>query len=90
MVEGTVTIVNPLGLHARAAAQLVRLSGTFKSRIIIEREDSGVFADAKSILSVLTLAAGLGTTLGLRVEGEDAEDAFAAVAALFAAGFGEI
>ena len=85
MLEGTVTIINPLGLHARAAAQLVRLSGTFKSRILIAREDSGVFADAKSILSVLTLAAGLGTTLGLSVEGDDAEEAFAAVTALFEA-----
>ena len=90
MLEGRVTIINPLGLHARAAAQLVRLSGTFKSRIMIAREDSGVFADAKSILSVLTLAAGLGTTLGLTVEGDDAEEAFAAVTALFEAGFGEI
>jgi len=90
MLEGTVTIINPLGLHARAAAQLVRLSGTFKSRILIAREDSGVFADAKSILSVLTLAAGMGTQLGLTVEGEDASEAFAAVSLLFEKGFGEI
>ncbi|HSI88061.1 MAG TPA: HPr family phosphocarrier protein [Pyrinomonadaceae bacterium] len=90
MLEGTVTIINPLGLHARAAAQLVRLSGTFKSRILIAREDSGVFADAKSILSVLTLAAGMGTQLGLTVEGEDATEAFAAVISLFEKGFGEI
>jgi phosphocarrier protein HPr len=90
MLEGSVTIINPLGLHARAAAQLVRLSGTFKSRIMIAREDSGVFADAKSILSVLTLAAGMGTRLGLTVEGEDASEAFAAISALFANGFGEV
>lgn len=90
MLEGTVTIVNPLGLHARAAAQLVRLAGKFKSRIIIYRPESGVFADAKSILSLLTLAAPIGTELGIRAEGDDASEAFAAVSELFALGFGEI
>lgn len=90
MLEGTVQIVNPLGLHARAAAQLVKLAGNFKSRIIISRTDSGVFADAKSILSVLTLAASIGTQLGLSVEGDDAADAYDAVRSLFENGFGEI
>jgi phosphotransferase system HPr (HPr) family protein len=90
MLEGTVMIVNPLGLHARAAAQLVRLAGGFKSRIIIFRPESGIFADAKSILSLLTLAAPLGTELGVRAEGDDADVAFNAVCELFACGFGEI
>lgn len=90
MLEGTVQIVNPLGLHARAAAQLVKLAGRFNSRIIISRTDSGVFADAKSILSVLTLAASIGTQLGLSVEGDDAADAYDAVRSLFEDGFGEI
>lgn len=90
MLEGTVKVINPLGLHARAAAQLVRLSAGFKSRIIITRTDNAVYADAKSILSVLTLAASMGRELELTVEGEDEALAYEAVADLFNRGFGEI
>jgi phosphotransferase system HPr (HPr) family protein len=90
MLEKTVLIVNPLGLHARAAAQLVKLAGGYRSRITIARPDTGVYADAKSILSVLTLAASAGTRLNLRVEGEDEDAAFAAVSLMFEAGFGEL
>ena len=90
MLEGTVKVINPLGLHARAAAQLVRLAGTFRSRILIKRTDNAVFADAKSILSVLTLAASMGRELELNVEGEDEAEAFEAVSNLFRNGFGEI
>ena len=67
MLEAQVKIINQLGLHARAAAQLVRLAGKFKSRIMLERIDNAVTADAKSILSVLTLAAAKGTQLHLTV-----------------------
>lgn len=90
MLEGTVTVVNPLGLHARAAAQLVRLAGTFRSRITIRRDDTGAFANAKSILSVLALAAPIGTLLQLEITGDDEQTAFDAVARLFSDGFGEI
>lgn len=90
MLEGTVKVINPLGLHARAAAQLVRLAGTFRSRILIKRTDNAVFADAKSILSVLTLAASMGRELELNVDGEDEAEAFEAVSNLFRNGFGEI
>lgn len=90
MREGIVTVVNPLGLHARAAAQLVKLAGSYRSRIIISRAEGDIFADAKSILSVLTLAASLGTLLRLRVEGEDAAVAFDEISRLFEKGFGEI
>jgi phosphocarrier protein HPr len=90
MPEANIKIINPLGLHARAAAQLVRLAGTFKSRIRLMRLDNQVVADAKSILSVLTLAAGKGTELNLTVEGADEQPAFDAVKELFAKGFGEI
>jgi phosphotransferase system HPr (HPr) family protein len=90
MLEGTVKVVNPLGLHARAAAQLVRLAGRFKSRISLKRPDNSAFADAKSMLSVLTLAAAVNTTLLLSVTGEDETTAFAAVTELFESGFGEI
>ena len=90
MLEGKVMVVNQLGLHARAAAQLVRLAGRFRSRITLRRNDSGAFANAKSILSVLALAAPAGTTLHLQSEGSDEREAFEAVSTLFAEGFGEI
>ena len=90
MLEGTVKIVNPLGLHARAAAQLVRLAGKFKSRINLERTDNFVTADAKSILSVLTLAATKGTVLKLTVEGADEKKALQEIEEIFTTGFGEL
>ena len=90
MLEATVKIINPLGLHARAAAQLVRLAGKFKSRIKLVRIDNQVMADAKSILSVLTLAAAYGTELNLSVEGEDEVEALNSVEEIIKNGFGEI
>lgn len=90
MPEENIKIINQLGLHARAAAQLVRLAGTFKSRVTLMRLDNLVVADAKSILSVLTLAASKGTELKLTVEGVDEQAAFEAVKKIFANGFGEI
>lgn len=90
MVGRKVSIVNRLGLHARAAAQLVRSAGTFKSRIRLIREDDSVIADAKSILSVLTLAATVGTTLKVEAEGEDEDRAVEAIVKLFEEGFGEL
>ena len=90
MIEGKTKVINPLGLHARAAAQLVRLAGKFKSKIILKRVDNNVVADAKSILSVLTLAAAKGTHLKLEVEGEDEQEALQAIEEIFARGFGEI
>lgn len=90
MLEATVKIINPLGLHARAAAQLVRLAGKFKSRIKLTRFDNSVMADAKSILSVLTLAAARGTELKLDVEGEDEAEAIKAIEEIIENGFGEL
>lgn len=90
MLEGTVRVINPLGLHARAAARLVRLAGAFKSTIIIKRADNSAIADAKSILSVLTLGASTKTVLEIKVAGEDEARAFDAVNKLFCTGFGEI
>lgn len=90
MLEGTVEVVNHLGLHARAAAQLVRLAGTFRSSITLRRTDSDAYANAKSILSVLALAAPVGTILNIDVHGEDERQAFEAVIELFADGFGEM
>lgn len=90
MIESQVKIINQLGLHARAAAQLVRLASDFQSMIKLRRMDNGVVADAKSILSVLTLAAARGTILNLEVEGDDEHAALSAIEALFANGFGEL
>jgi phosphocarrier protein HPr len=90
MIEKTVKIINPLGLHARAAAQLVRLAGKFKSKIKLVRMDNEVMADAKSILSVLTLAASKGTELNLTVDGADETEAVDALEELISKGFGEI
>ncbi len=90
MLESKIKVINPLGLHARAAAQLVRLASGFKSRIKLRRIDNAVIADAKSILSVLTLAASKGTRLKLEVEGEDEQEALQAVEEIFVNGFGEI
>ncbi len=90
MIQTEVKIINPLGLHARAAAQLVRLAGKFKSKIQLIRQDNAVMADAKSILSVLTLAASKGTKLQLFIEGSDEVEAKEAIIAIFEAGFGEI
>ena len=90
MLKGQITIINRLGLHARAAAQLVRLASGFQSRIKLTRTDNAVMADAKSILSVLTLAAARGVELELEADGADEEQAFAAIKELFANGFGEM
>ncbi len=89
MVERQVTIVNRLGLHARAAARLVRTACAFKSAQRLERADRSAGADAKSILSVLMLAASRGTELRVTAEGIDETDALDAVCELIASGFGE-
>ena len=75
------------GLHARAAAALVKLCRRFNSRITVEKE--GVRADTRSIMDLLILAAGPGSRLLVRAEGEDEEDALKAVTELFLLGFEE-
>jgi phosphotransferase system HPr (HPr) family protein len=90
MLEAEVNVTNRLGLHARAAAQLVRLAGQFKSDVKLMRSDNNVVADAKSILSVLRLAAACGALLKIEVDGADEQKAIAAIKELFTNGFGEI
>jgi phosphotransferase system HPr (HPr) family protein len=90
MLKVKLKVINQLGLHARAAAQLVRLAGTFQSSIELKRVDNAVVADAKSILSVLTLAAARGTELKLQVEGEDEKRALELIEEIFLKGFGEL
>jgi phosphocarrier protein len=74
--ERAVVIGHRLGLHARAAAQLVQLSAKFRSNIILIRDgEQPVEADARSILSILLLAAGHGSTLNVRTDGADEDEA---------------
>ena len=87
VTEGQVVIVNALGLHARAAAKLVNLAKAFSCRIELCAGDKSV--DAKSIMKVMMLAAGQGTVLTLRTNGEEEKDAFEAVSALIGDRFGE-
>ncbi|HEX3100469.1 MAG TPA: HPr family phosphocarrier protein [Pyrinomonadaceae bacterium] len=89
MLEATVRLTNTLGLHARAAAQLVRLANRFKSSIILKRSDSNVTANAKSILSVLSIAASFGVELQVVADGEDEAEALGQIEKLFADKFGE-
>ncbi len=87
MTERTVTLVNQLGLHARAAAKLVDAASRFRANIEIVRGDETV--DGKSILGLLTLAAPRGTHLRLLAEGPDEIQALDALARLIAERFGE-
>ncbi len=89
MIEKTFTVKARLGLHARAAARLVRVASNFDSKLSLERVDGGVTADAKSILSVLMLAASQGTELRAIADGDDEEAAIQALHHLFSDGFGE-
>lgn len=85
VVEKTVVISNPQGLHARPAELFARLALQFESEIEVIRDSLRV--DAKSILHVLTLGAAQGTELILQAKGEDAEDALEALARLVESNF---
>ncbi|HQR29397.1 MAG TPA: HPr family phosphocarrier protein [Anaeromyxobacteraceae bacterium] len=86
-LEKTFVVVNALGLHARPAALVVQTANRFRSDVQFEKE--GFQINAKSIMGVLTLAAGRGTPVLVTCEGEDAADALAAIGKLFESGFGE-
>jgi phosphocarrier protein len=87
MLEETFTIVNKLGLHARAAGKLVNLTRTFSSDVVLSREAEEV--DGKSIMAVMLLAAPIGTEIRVKVSGEDEEAAMTAIRDLIANRFGE-
>ena len=86
-VERSVRIVNPSGLHARPAAQLVKTASRFVCEVQVGKD--GLDVNAKSIMGVLLLAAEQGSEIRIRCEGEDAEEAVNEIAALVARGFGE-
>ena len=87
MPSAEVTIVNKLGLHARASAKLTQLANGFRSEVWLSR--NGRRVNAKSIMGVMMLAAGLGASIGLEAEGADAEAALDAIRRLIADKFGE-
>jgi phosphocarrier protein len=87
MIAGKVTIVNKLGLHARAASRLVNCASGYASEVRIVRGARSI--NAKSIMGVLTLAAARGAELVIEVEGADQQQALEALTALIAGRFGE-
>jgi phosphocarrier protein HPr len=89
MIRESVLVVNKLGLHARAAAKLVRLASRFSSEVYLSREDARQQIDSKSILGILMLAASQGTRLIISIEGTDEAEAGKAIRRLFENKFGE-
>lgn len=87
MLNQEFIIVNRLGLHARAAAQLVQTANRFKSDVTIEKD--GVEVNGKSIMGLLMLAAPQGVAIKITVVGEDAAAAMTAIGTLINDGFGE-
>lgn len=86
-LERIFRIVNSLGLHARAAAQLVQTANRYRADIHVEKD--GMEVNGKSIMGVLTLAAAKGSSITVSAEGDDAEPAMAAIAKVIENGFGE-
>jgi phosphocarrier protein len=85
--DRTFVIVNALGLHARAAAQLVQTANRYRAEIHVEKD--GMSVNGKSIMGVLTLAAAKGSEIVVCCDGDDADAAMTALAQLIEAGFGE-
>jgi phosphocarrier protein len=87
MTSRTVTVTNPLGLHARAAARFVRVATGFRARVQVGRD--GTVMDGKSIMGILLLAAARGTAITIAADGQDEADAVTALCGLVESGFGE-
>ena len=87
VVERSAPIVNRLGLHARPAAEFVKIANRFRAHIVVRKDDLEV--NGKSIMGMMMLAAECGSALLIRADGDDAEAAVDALLALVAAGFGE-
>ena len=86
-VERTVEILNKRGLHARASAKFVKLASSFEAEVQVSKD--GQTVDARSIMGLMMLAAGPGSTIHIAAEGEQANDALEALCALVAARFEE-
>jgi len=87
MPSAEAEIINKLGLHARASAKLTQLAGSFECEIWLSR--SGRRVNAKSIMGVMMLAAGIGSTVKIEAEGKDADKALAALLQIIRDRFGE-
>jgi len=87
MIQTTITISNKLGLHARASAKLTKLAGSFVSEVHLTR--NGRRVNAKSIMGVMMLAAGMGSEVQIETDGADEQPAMEAIRALIDAKFGE-
>jgi phosphocarrier protein HPr len=87
MTSRRVTVVNQLGMHARAAAKFVHLATRFQAAVLVTRDARQM--DGKSIMGILLLAAACGTTLTISADGSDEQDAVEALTSLIASGFGE-
>ena len=81
MVEKIVIVKNRAGIHARPAALIAQTANKFSSEVLIEKDDTVI--NAKSIMGVITMAAGYQTALTIKAEGDDAEAAVSALQALF-------
>ncbi|NBO41070.1 MAG: HPr family phosphocarrier protein [Betaproteobacteria bacterium] len=86
-MKSTVTVINKLGLHARASAKLTKMAGSFPCQVWVRRGERKV--NAKSIMGVMMLAAGIGTELEIETEGEQEAQAMQALLALINDKFGE-
>jgi phosphocarrier protein HPr len=87
MIKANATISNKLGLHARASAKLTKLAGSFPCEVFMTRGERRV--NAKSIMGVMMLAAGLGSAVEIEAQGERAQEAVDALLALINDKFGE-
>lgn len=87
-VQRTVEVVNRAGMHARPAAELVKLAGNFSAEIRLEK--GGLEVNGKSIMGVLMLAAEMGSHLKISARGDDAAEAVAALSDLVGRGFGDL
>ena len=87
MIKSTITISNRLGLHARASAKLTKMAGGFKSELHLSRNNRRV--NAKSIMGVMMLAAGIGSEIEIEADGPDESEAMAALRILIDGRFGE-
>jgi len=87
MIKTSITISNKLGLHARASAKLTKLAGGFRSEIHLSR--AGRRINAKSIMGVMMLAAGMGSEIEIETDGPDEQEAMAALRELIDGKFGE-
>jgi phosphocarrier protein len=87
MVSRTVTVVNELGMHARAAAKFVHLATRFQAHVRVARDAREM--DGKSIMGILLLAAARGSAITISAEGADERDAVDALTALVTSGFGD-